>query len=410
MTAGNQRRKAVSLADDARGVEVRIVDPEEFSTFTVNHYAFGATPSEPNADERRKWLRYVEKTTPVAAFVDGKPVATATFPAMTQNVRGSVLPMTGVGGVASLPEGRRQGYVRQVMAFGFGLMREGGVPVSTLYPFRESFYERLGYTGFPTPRYATLNPGDLAPLVRMPVPAEVEQLPMAEGFEEWRAFLERLQTTVHGFSLKDVSNSVRLKDDNVWWLAVVREAGTVTGAMTFRITGYTGELRADTFYATTSAARYGLLGWIGRHVDQVKATHIKLGPQEFPELWFRDLAAHSSTVDDDAWPAPMARIVSVAGLGGIGAGDTRIALTLSDDLCPWNDGVWTLSAEGGHLTVTPGGDPACALTIQGLSALVFCGHDPADFVYRGWGDPDPDAQDALRTLFPPAFPVLHEQF
>ncbi|MBA2247514.1 MAG: GNAT family N-acetyltransferase, partial [Chloroflexia bacterium] len=223
MTAGNQRRKAVSLAHDARRVEVRIVDPEEFSTFTVNHYAFGATPSEPNTDERHKWLRYAAKTTPVAAFVDGKPVATATFPAMTQNVRGVVLPMTGVGGVASLPEGRRQGYVRQVMAFGFGLMRECGVPVTTLYPFRESFYERLGYAGFPTPRYATMKPGDLAPLMRMPVPADVEQLPMAEGFDEWRSFLERFQMAVHGFSLRDLSSSVRLRDDNAAWIALVQE-------------------------------------------------------------------------------------------------------------------------------------------------------------------------------------------
>ena len=403
------------MTHDTRQAEVRIVDPEEFSTFTVNHYAFGATPSEPNADERRAWIRYAAKTTPVAAFVDGKPVATATFPAMTQNVRGAVLPMTGVGGVASLPEGRRQGYVRQVMAFGFGLMREGGVPVSTLYPFRESFYERLGYAGFPTPRYATLKPGDLAPLVRMPAGAGIEQLPMAEGFETWRSFLERLQGTVHGFSLKDVSNSVRLRDDNASWVALAREGTTVTGAMTFRITGYTGELRADTFYTTTSAARYGLLGWIGRHVDQVKTAHIKLGPQEFPELWYRDLAAQSSTVDADAWPAPMARIISVAGLNGIAAGAANIALDVSDELCPWNDGLWTLSGEGGRLAVSPRagllpGETACTLTIQGLSALVYCGHDPADFVYRGWGDPDPDAQAALRTLFPTAFPVLHEQF
>ena len=398
------------MTHDTRRAEIRTVDPEEFITFTVNHYAFGATPSEPNADDRRAWLKYTAKTTPVAAFVDGRPVATATFPAMTQNVRGVVLPMTGVGGVASLPEGRRQGYVRQMMAFGFGLMRERAVPVSALYPFRESFYERLGYAGFPTPRYATLKPEHLAPLVRMPLRAEVEQMPMSEGFEAWRSFLERLQGTVHGFSLRDVSSSVRLRDENAAWVALVREGNTVTGAMTFRITGYTGELRADTFYATRSAARYALLAWIGRHVDQVKTAHLKLGPQEFPELWFRDLAAQSSTVDSDAWPAPMARIISLAGLVGIPAGDATLALTVSDELCPWNDGVWTLSGEGGHLAVSPGGDAACALTIQALSALVYCGHDPADFVYRGWGDPDPDAQAALRTLFPPAFPVLHEQF
>jgi predicted acetyltransferase len=296
------------------------------------------------------------------------------------------------------------------MAFGFELMHQGGSPVSCLYPFRESFYERLGYAGFPTPRYATLKPGDLGPLVRMPWPGAIEQVSMSDGFEAWRSFLERLQPTIHGLSLKDPSNSVRLKDENTAWVAMVREAETITGAMTFRITGYTREFRADSFYATTSAARYQMLDWIGRHVDQVKTVHIKLGPHEFPELWFRDLTAQSSTVDEHAWPAPMARVISVGELNGIGAGEASITVTLIDDHCPWNGGVWTLSGEDDRLVVSAGGDPQCTLTIQALSALVYCGHDPADFIYRGWGDPDVSAQDALRTLFPRTFPVLHEEF
>lgn len=391
-------------------VEIRIVDHEEFSAFTVSHYAFGATPSTPDPEARQKWLRYSERTVPVAVFVDGKPVATAAFPAMTQNVRGSVVPMTGVDGVASLPDGRRQGYARDLMTFGFDLMRQQGSAVSSLYPFRESFYERLGYAGFPAPRYATLRPEDLGPLLRMPLPGTIEQVPMAEGFGAWREFLERLQPTIHGLSLKDPSNSVRLKDENTAWVAMVREAETITGAMTFRITGYTREFRADSFYATTSAARYQMLDWIGRHVDQVKTVHIKLGPHEFPELWFRDLTAQSSTVDEHAWPAPMARVISVGELNGIGAGEASITVTLIDDHCPWNGGVWTLSGEDDRLVVSAGGDPQCTLTIQALSALVYCGHDPADFIYRGWGDPDVSAQDALRTLFPRTFPVLHEEF
>ncbi len=100
----------------------------------------------------------------------------------------------------------------------------------------------------------------------------------------------------------------------------------------------------------------------------------------------------------------------MAGLGGLGAGDGQIAVEVVDDACAWNSAVWTLTGSGGTLTVEPGGTPECRITIQGLSALVYCGHDPADFVYRGWGDPDTASQATLRALFPAVFPVLHEQF
>ena len=94
---------------------------------------------------------------------------------------------------------------------------------------------------------------------------------------------------------------------------------------------------------------------------------------------------------------------------GAGA-EAEVSFTLVDDQCPWNAGVWTLSGEDGVLRVTPGGDPACHLTVQGLSALVWYGEDPATFRFRHWGDPDAETCAALRSLFPAALPELNEKF
>jgi hypothetical protein len=54
--------------------------------------------------------------------------------------------------------------------------------------------------------------------------------------------------------------------------------------------------------------------------------------------------------------------------------------------------------------------PRANLSIQGLSALVYNGADPAMFAVRGWGDVDSSAANTLRQMFPPAFPVLNEEF
>jgi len=396
---------------DRSTVEIRVVEPEEFITLGVGAYAFGKSPSKPDPEKARERLKYVGSSTGLAVFDGRTAQATCSVHAMTEHVRGTVLAMGGIGGVASMPAGRRQGHVRNMIVRAFELMREKEQPVATLYPFRDSFYERLGYAEMPKNRFTTLKPEHLAPLLRTSLPGTVEQLGIEDCFDQWWAFLERLQTDVHGFALAEKVRAAGRRDRNESWVAMVREDSAVTGAMTFEITGYTETMRVDTFYVTTAAARYQLLSWIGRHVDQVSEAVIELGPEEYPELWYRDLDAQTSTVHKHAWPAPMGRVVSVAGIDGIAAGsEAEIAFTLVDDHCPWNNGVWTLSGEGGSLQVREGGDPACHLTVQGLSALVWSGIDPATFPFRGWGDPDPAAQATLRALFPKVYPVLNEKF
>jgi predicted acetyltransferase len=148
----------------------------------------------------------------------------------------------------------------------------------------------------------------------------------------------------------------------------------------------------------------------------VKDARIQVPPHVVPELWLHDVAAPTSSMDDndEAWDAPMARIVSIEGLSGIGsgagAGEEEIALEITDDACPWNTGTWTFRASDGKLKVTPGGTPAASLQIQALAALVFTGSEPASFVYRGWGFVDSDTRDTLRSLFPPVSPYIHDLF
>ena len=380
------------------------------------NYAFGASPQKPDpakeAERRDEMLRYGAASRYFVAFSGEQPQATAALFKMTENVRGKIMTMSGVSGVASMPAGRRQGHVRNLFIRLFEEMRADGCAVSTLYPFRESFYERLGFAAFQAPRYFRFNPIHLAPLVRVPKAGTVEQQPMSTAWQTWRDFAEVYQGIAHGFSLRDVSADVRNRDENSWWVAIARDhEGTVVGVLQFRITGYEKRLEGIPYY-NSALGKYLLLDWVGRHADQVHEASLRVGPADQPNLWFHDLKATISTADDQAWTGPMGRIVSVADLTGIsaGEGDHEIALQIVDDYAPWNSGVHTFRSENGVLTVTPGGEPVMTMTIQGLAALVYAGQDPADFIYRGWGDPDEAAQQTLRALFPPAAPVLHEEF
>lgn len=58
---------------------------------------------------------------------------------------GQKVAMGGVGGVASLPEGRTKGAVRAIFRAIFADMRAKGEFLSTLYPFSHSYYRQYGY-------------------------------------------------------------------------------------------------------------------------------------------------------------------------------------------------------------------------------------------------------------------------
>lgn len=60
-------------------------------------------------------------------------------------VSGKIFSMGGLAGVATLPEARRKGAVKQMISYYFDWMKDNDHPVSTLYPFKESFYEKVGY-------------------------------------------------------------------------------------------------------------------------------------------------------------------------------------------------------------------------------------------------------------------------
>ena len=122
-------------------VEVKRVTGRDYFEHArqVANYAFGATPAVPDTSKDDEMLPYMEQVRAYVTYVDGKPQATATLFPMTQQVRGNILTMSGVGGVATMPSARRQGLIRSLFTTMYDSMREHGEAITTLYPFRESF-------------------------------------------------------------------------------------------------------------------------------------------------------------------------------------------------------------------------------------------------------------------------------
>ncbi|MGA8112250.1 MAG: GNAT family N-acetyltransferase [Actinocatenispora sp.] len=403
------------------GITIRLVDAEERVRLVrpLTGYAFESSPRDDDMELLRRRMSVGSRRTHVA-FDGDDPRCTATVIEMTQNVRGALLPMGAVAAVATHPAARRQGLARDMLRHILADMREQGQVVSTLYPFRPSFYERFGYTGLPPERRASLTPADLAPLLRVPVPGTVELVRYPDAAAEVRGLTEALLPEVHGMALRADPGLADARGETQHWAAVARVDGEVTGYLAYRVEEYGGQLTAWRFLYRDPAARTLLLGWLARHVDQVSTVSLPLRPVDRPETWATDLTLTVQGRSEPYANAPMGRVLSVPGLTGIGAGDGEVTVRVTDDVV---GGVYTLTGAGGALSVkvegdtgpaAPAGDPAsrpyAELTGHGLAALVYGVLDPAELYLRGYGTVDAAAAEQLRALFPLQAPFLLEAF
>ncbi|MFI5930945.1 enhanced intracellular survival protein Eis [Actinoplanes sp. NPDC051494] len=395
-------------------MQIRQISAEERvdHIFPLSTYAFSPSPW---ADSDRvtylSRVGYFATATGLIAEEGGRTVAAATALPMRQNVRGVVRDMAGVAGVVSHPSARRKGFVRQLVTRLIGQMRDEGCAVSALYPFRPSFYARLGYVGVPRVRTATFAPEGLSHLLKADLPGEVERLSMAEGFDEVNALTLRMLGERHGFSVYDETRTADFRERETQWVALARSGGEVVGAVLYRIDSYGGDLIAQDLLTTGPLGRALLLQYFARHVDQVGRVTVKIGTDEVPELWGTDFAVLTeSRVDFPSHGAPMVRLLTMQALNGLHAGaDVGVTVEVTDD--DLLAGRYRLTGDAGTLTVEETkDDPQATLTCAGISALVYGVLDPVEVVLRGFGRFDGDAIEALGALFPKRMPYLFVDF
>jgi predicted acetyltransferase len=393
-------------------VQIRRLTPDEPLTQSTlpGWYAFAPSPASPDlATELRAKDKYHVEDITLIAEENGEAVVSATMIPMRQNVRGHVVPLAGLSGVASMPQVRRRGLVRQVLNELLGQVRDSGFVVSAQYPFRPSFYERFGYVGVTKAKTARFNPANLTHLQRVDLPGEVTWGPIGEGYDDHRALTLDILPQRHGFSVLPDSRAVYPRDKNEKWLATARVDGKVVGAVAYTITGHAETLQADDLLVTTPLSRALLLQFLARHADQVGEVSVRIAPDEHPELWATDLAVRVETdVTYPAGAAPMARVLSVEGLRGMPVGSGHVSVEIVDD--PYIAGKYVLDGTSGALEITTGSDPAITLNAAGFSGLVYGVLDPSDVDIRGFGHVPADSAAELASLFPRRAPYFFARY
>lgn len=375
--------------------------------YSLNNYAFRPTPPLPDYDEFAEMIRGRKGVDYYAVFEDGQPQAIAAAIALKQNIRGRKMPMGGVANVATHPAARRKGFVRALMHQVYKKFANEGMGVSCLYPFKEAFYQRLGYVTLPQPKTIRFDPKVLSPTLKMNFEGKVELVNFEDYREEYRRFLEKLQQNTHGMALFSFPQTDAARKSS-FWLALAKQQDEIIGMMRYNLKGQSLDqlLSAPDFLFTNNQGKFLLFNWIARHIDQATKVELNLSPSIPGEILFTDIRPQYEGV----FVAPMARVTDVASLNSITCGEGAINIQIIDPNCDWNNRTWNFNSVGEHLEITKSTIPDCRLSIQGLTGLIYGIYRSEEINLREWGEIGKQSTKILDKMFPPEIPFLHAMY
>jgi predicted acetyltransferase len=363
-------------------ITVRLTsDIEEFQAAvgSIGHY-FGGWPDREGAE---RFARNLPLDRMHAAFDDGAIVGGGGTIPFTMTVPGGEVACAGVTVVGVLPTHRRRGVLSSLMRTQIDDVHARGEPIAALWASEEAIYGRYGY-GLASlggemhlsRTYATLREG-------APANASVQLLTDEEARTRLPPIYERVRVATPGMFTRTADwwetrqtsdpperrggagekNYALLQIDGedagyaLYRLKMSWEAGSSTGSLEVV------EAMADSAVATRQLWRF-LLG-----LDWVATVNAHLLPVDHPLFHLLVYPRRMQfRVADGLW----VRLVDVeAALAGRSyAREGSITFELDDEYCPWNAGVWTVSAGG---VERDGGDPELRLDVQGLASVYLGG-------------------------------------
>lgn len=337
-----------------------------------------------------------------AVFDDaGRPVATLCTEPYTVMFNGSQARLAGIGAVASLPQERGKGHVRNLFDHCLREMRDEGQILSYLFPFSNPLYRKFGY------ELANIKQSVRIPLVDFAhldgAPGRAELMDFSRDIGSIKAVYERC---VQGRNLAVVRSDKQWKEmfdhdkyaelisTYIWYGADEQPAAYLSfdsaaaNEMTVRETAF-----------TDVAALKSLLGFLSRFHPYYKT--LKGDLPGFIDWTL--LAEEPIHVESKMKTSGMCRIVDVEkalAFVPYAGPDTGVNIEVNDDFLTFNNGVYHLSFEDGQTAVsrTSGGaDLVC--TARALAAFAT-GFLPLEQACRYGMAEVKGKQELLYSLFP----------
>ncbi|MBH0346018.1 GNAT family N-acetyltransferase [Bacillus cereus] len=241
--------------------------------------------------------------------------------------------MGGVAGVATYPEYRRSGYVKELLQHSLQTMKKDGYTVSMLHPFAVAFYRKYGWELCADLLVCHMTKSDL--VMKKQVNGTVKRFSKEHHPEEVEKLYETFAERFSGMLIRNEK----------WWLQVVYDDltlaiyydkdKTAAGYMLYKIEN--NKMTVEEFVPLHNEARNGLWNFICQHDSMIKELEMTVSKNE-PLLY----TLQEPRVKTEIKPYFMGRIVDVEQFlkqyelnwNNV---QQEVILNITDSFAPWNN-------------------------------------------------------------------------
>ncbi|PEP55382.1 GNAT family N-acetyltransferase [Bacillus wiedmannii] len=275
--------------------------------------------------------------------------------------------MGGVAGVATYPEYRRSGYVKELLQHSLQTMKNDGYTVSMLHPFAVSFYRKYGWELCANLFVCHMTKSDL--VMKKQVNGTVKRFNKENHPEEVEKIYETFAERFSGMLVRDEK----------WWLQAVYDDltlaiysdknKTAAGYMLYKIEK--NKMTVEEFVPLHNEARNGLWNFICQHDSMIKELEMTVSENE-PLLY----TLKEPRVKAEIKPYFMGRIVDVEQflkkyeLNWNNA-QQELILHITDSFAPWNNVSVRLANHEITIMKEETIDKGIKLDINALSTIMF---------------------------------------
>ncbi|PEJ03468.1 GNAT family N-acetyltransferase [Bacillus wiedmannii] len=275
--------------------------------------------------------------------------------------------MGGVAGVATYPEYRRSGYVKELLQYSLQTMKNDGYTVSMLHPFAVAFYRKYGWELCANLFVCHMTKSDL--VMKKQVNGTVKRFNKENHPEEVEKIYETFAERFSGMLVRDEKWWLQAVYDDLTLAIYYDKNKTAAGYMLYKIENY--KMTVEEFVPLHNEARYGLWNFICQHDSMIKELEMIVSENE-PLLY----TLKEPRVKAEIKPYFMGRIVDVEQflkqyeLNWNNA-QQEVILHIIDSFAPWNNVTVRLANHEITIIEEEIKDKGISLDINALSTIMF---------------------------------------
>ncbi|WP_242261401.1 enhanced intracellular survival protein Eis [Bacillus cereus group sp. BfR-BA-01453] len=241
--------------------------------------------------------------------------------------------MGGVAGVATYPEYRRSGYVKELLQHSLQTMKKDGYTVSMLHPFAVTFYRKYGWELCANLLVCHLTKSDL--VMKKQVNGTVKRFNKENHPEEVEKLYETFAERFSGMLVRNEKWWLQAVYDDLTLAIYYDENKTAAGYMLYKIEK--SKMTVEEFVPLHNEARNGLWNFICQHDSMIKELEMTVNENE-PLLY----TLQEPRVKTEIKPYFMGRIVDVEQFlkqyelnwNNV---QQEVILHITDSFAPWNN-------------------------------------------------------------------------